>query len=241
MGGELEARSTVAADTTPVAISSSLNWAQAEYMVVLFNNAAVGGTTAYVVASASDAAINGLSIPPQKTYLSGPYVSLPYLYAASSQNIFVQVLGYDAPTGQRFRHEDITVLPYQLGTVYELPPVDVISAANAGDVTLATATSGAVRVLSVNVVSDGATTGDLTSAAVSAGASKVNVLIDATDAAKANIDAADEQVAYDGGSAGCVLDANDTVVMSLVGTGATAVDLAVYIRYSPITDGAYMV
>jgi hypothetical protein len=104
---QIEARQTVAADSTPAAISSNLG-PQEDYELVLFNTAAKGGNTVYIAASASDAAINGLSVRPSRVVRSGPYQSLPYLYAASSTNVSVQIIGYPQETTLEFNHTDIT-------------------------------------------------------------------------------------------------------------------------------------
>ena len=110
----------------------------------------------------------------------------------------------------------------------------VTSAANAGDVVLATVATHPCIIDSIVIHADTASQTDLTSAAVSGGAGKVVTFIDATDAAKANLDAIDEQVAWTGA---VHLAATKTIVMSLVGTGVTAVDLTVVINYHAEADG----
>ena len=114
----------------------------------------------------------------------------------------------------------------------------VTSAANAGDVTLATVTTQAVVIDSIVVKAVTAAQADLTSAAVAGGASKVVVFLSATDAAVANINAIDEQVAWTGAAE---LAATKTIVMTLAGTGATAVSLLVTITFHAVTDGGYLV
>ena len=114
----------------------------------------------------------------------------------------------------------------------------ITSAANAGDVTIATLTDGACLIKSIVLNSNGVTTADLTSAAIEGGAAKVVEFISAVSAAKANIDVADEQVNFTGIIR---LPATSTIVMDLQGTDATAVDLQVTIEYVAVTDGAYLV
>lgn len=114
----------------------------------------------------------------------------------------------------------------------------ITSAANAGDVTIATITTQPCIIDSIIIHADTAAQTDLTSAAISGGASKVITFIDATDAAKANIDAVDEQVAWTGAVR---LAAAKTIVMSLVGGGATVVDLTVIITFHSEVDGGYLV
>jgi hypothetical protein len=113
----------------------------------------------------------------------------------------------------------------------------ITSAANAGDVTLATATTQGCNISSITVRSNGATTSDLTSIAVFGGASKVVTFISALSGVRANIVAADQQVAWTGKVS---LAATKTIVMTLTGTGATAVNLTVDFEYEAQTDGGYL-
>jgi hypothetical protein len=115
--------------------------------------------------------------------------------------------------------------------------VSVTSAANAGDVTLATVTTQPCVIESIIVSADTASQTDLTNAAVYGGAAKVVTFISTVDGAKANIDAVDEQVAWTGAVR---LAATKTIVMTLTGTGATAVDLTVAITYYASADGGYL-
>ncbi|MBC8315545.1 MAG: hypothetical protein H8E51_08575 [Bacteroidetes bacterium] len=121
--------------------------------------------------------------------------------------------------------------------VTQIMEVSVTAAANAGLTTLATITTQPCLLKSIVIHSDGATTADLTSAAVKGGASQVKEFISAATAAKANIDAANEQVSWTGAAR---LPATTTIVMDLQGTGATAVDLTVTIEYIPCVNGGYL-
>jgi len=114
----------------------------------------------------------------------------------------------------------------------------VTSAANAGDVILATITTQACLVKSIVLKAVTAVQTDLTSAAISGGAAKVITFINATDAAKANIDAIDEQVAWTGA---VELAATKTIVISLAGVGVTAVNLLVTIEFEAVVSGGYLV
>lgn len=114
----------------------------------------------------------------------------------------------------------------------------VTSAANVGDVTLATITTQPCVIKSIVIHVDTASQVDLTSAAVTGGASKVIIFIDASDAAKENLDAIDEQVAWTGAVR---LVATKTIIMTLVGTGATPVDLTVTITYFAAVTNGYLV
>jgi hypothetical protein len=117
----------------------------------------------------------------------------------------------------------------------------ITSAANAGDVTVATVTTQPCWIDGIIVHSDGATTADLTNIGIYGGASKVITFINTTDGAKANIDAQDEQVTkgYEGG--GVYLPATATIVITLTGTGATAVDLNVIVKYRACVNDGYLV
>ena len=117
----------------------------------------------------------------------------------------------------------------------------ITSAANVGDVTIATVTTQPVLIKSLTVHSDGATTADLTSIAISGGAGKVIEFITAAEGVKANIDAQDKQVSWpDLGSGGIYLPAGAIIIATLTGTGATAVDLNVVIEYVSTIDGGYL-
>lgn len=120
--------------------------------------------------------------------------------------------------------------------------VSVTSAANSGDVTLATITTQPCIIDSIIIHADAGQTGDLTSCAVYGGAAKVITFIDDTDAIQANLNATDKQVGWGASNSGPVRLANTkTIVMTLVGTGATAVDLTVTIIYRSAVDGGYLV
>lgn len=116
--------------------------------------------------------------------------------------------------------------------------VSVTSAANAGAVTLATITTQPCLIKSIVVHADTASQTDLTSAAVTGGASNAVTFLSAADTAVANINAVDEQVAWTGAVR---LAATKTIVMTLAGTGVTAVDLTVIIEYCACVDGGYLV
>lgn len=115
--------------------------------------------------------------------------------------------------------------------------VSVTSAANGGDLTLATVTTQPCVIESIIIHADSAAQTDLTSAAVTGGAAKVVTFINAIDAAKVNIDAVDEQVAWTGAVR---LAATKTIIISLVGTGVTPVDLTVTISYYACINGGYL-
>ncbi len=110
----------------------------------------------------------------------------------------------------------------------------VVSAANAGAVTIATATDETILIKSVVVISNGATTADLTNITITAGSGGVLSLIDSVSGVKANLDATDKSVAWTGA---LILKTGQTVKMTLTGTGATAVDFDVYFEYIPTISG----
>lgn len=133
-----------------------------------------------------------------------------------------------------------TALPGDPSILTRMPSIFtkvVTEAANAGPTTLATVTDQTCIVTGLIVMANTASQADLTSAAVSGGAGGVVVFLTAVDAAVANLDAVDEQVAWSGVVR---LAATKTISMDLVGVGATPVDLTVTIIYYPETAGGYL-
>lgn len=116
----------------------------------------------------------------------------------------------------------------------------ITSAANAGDVTVATATTQPVLIKSLTVRSNGATTSDLTSISVYAATSKRVTLIDPVDGAQANLDATGKQVVFPVASGPVYLAVGETIVMTLAGAGATPVDLQVVTECEAVVDGGYL-
>jgi hypothetical protein len=113
----------------------------------------------------------------------------------------------------------------------------ITSAANAGDVTVATVTSQACLIKSIIVKANNTQTTDLTYIIVSGGTSKVVTFIDQVSGVRGNIAATDQQVGWIGA---VILDATDTIVITLVGSGATAVNLQVTIEYVTVVVGGYL-
>jgi hypothetical protein len=116
----------------------------------------------------------------------------------------------------------------------------ITSAANAGDVTLATATTQKVLVHGLTLRSNGATTANLTNIAIYAATGKRVTLLTPAQGVLANLAADGNQVSISCGSAGVELDAAETIVATLTGTGATAVALTAYFTYSAVVDGGYL-
>jgi len=113
----------------------------------------------------------------------------------------------------------------------------ITSAANAGDVIVATITTQPCLIESVVIHADAAQTADMTSCGIFGGAGKVITFISAADAVQASLNAADKQVAWTGAVR---LAATKTIVISLVGTGATAVDLTIVVKYRASVSGGYL-
>ena len=122
-------------------------------------------------------------------------------------------------------------------TTYHVKEVSITSAANAGDVTVATVTTQPCIIDSIIIHADAAQTADMTTCAITGGASKVITFISTNDATQANLNAADKQVAWVGAVR---LAATKTIVISLPGTGATAVDLTISITYHAAVSGGYL-
>ena len=114
----------------------------------------------------------------------------------------------------------------------------ITSAANAGDVTVATITDNPCQIESIVIHANAAQTAEMTSCGVFGGASKVITFISAADAVQASLDAADKQVGWSGIIR---LASTKTIVISLVGTGATAVNLTIIVKYRPTGVGGYLV
>lgn len=140
-------------------------------------------------------------------------------------------------TSGRLRDLIDSVGPQAAGKT-QIIQVAVTSAANAGAVTVATITAQPCTIKSVVVRSNGATTADLTSITITGGAGGVVTFIDVATGARANIAAADQQVGWVGAAS---LVATKTLVITLAGTGATAVDLTVIVEYFANVVGGYLI
>lgn len=115
--------------------------------------------------------------------------------------------------------------------------VSITDAANAGVTTVATVGTGPCLIESVVIHADAAQTGDMTSCAVEGGVGQVVEFIGAADAIQANLDAADKQVGWTGAVR---LAVGKTITIDLQGTGATAVDLTIVIKYRACADGGVL-
>ncbi len=115
--------------------------------------------------------------------------------------------------------------------------LNVTNAANAGLTTLFTVFTQPCLVEDVIIRAKTAAPADLTSCAITAGTGNIVVLIVTGLATQANLAAIDAQV----GSVDLAeLPVNSTIVMNLIGTGATPVDLIVTIGYRACADGGYI-
>lgn len=114
----------------------------------------------------------------------------------------------------------------------------ITSAANVGDVTIATVMVKDCIIESVIVRANTASQTDLTYIEVKGAAAEVIMFIDSDNGVKENIDATGEQVAWVGA---VELEVAETIIMTLVGTGVTPVDLTVIITYYPLATGGYLI
>lgn len=130
----------------------------------------------------------------------------------------------------------INVAPTGMGRTAVFEKV-ISSAANAGDITVATVGSQPCMVESVVIYATTAQTADMTSCGVFGGVSKVVTFIDAATAVQASLNAADKQVSFHGARR---LAVGKTIVISLEGTGATAVDLVVSTVYRSSVSGGVL-
>lgn len=112
--------------------------------------------------------------------------------------------------------------------------VSITAAANAGVTTVATVATQPCQIESIVIHADAAQTGDMTTCAVKGGAGQAITFISTTDATQANLNAADKQVAWTGAVR---LAATKTIIIDLQGTGATAVDLTIVIKYRACVAG----
>jgi hypothetical protein len=122
----------------------------------------------------------------------------------------------------------------KVGGVAQVFTKQITSAANAGDVTVATATTQASMLKSCVVRANAAQTTNLGSITITCGTSKVITLIDIVTGVRGNIAATDQSVSWVGS---VTLPVNATIVITLAGSGATAVDLQVTIEYLAIVSG----
>ncbi|MBA7688265.1 hypothetical protein ES703_96744 [subsurface metagenome] len=113
----------------------------------------------------------------------------------------------------------------------------ITSAANVGDVNVATITTQPCLIESVVIHADAAQTADMTSCGVFGGEAKVITFISAADAVQANLDAEDKQVAWTGAAR---LATDKTIVIDLQGTGTDPVDLTIVIKYRACASGGYL-
>lgn len=125
----------------------------------------------------------------------------------------------------------------RLAGITQIFTKQITSAANVGDVVVATITTQPCFIKRIVLRSNGATTADLTNAAIYGGAGKVVTFIDSVTGVRANIAAADQQVSWVGAAS---LAATKTIVITLTGTGAIAVNLQIDIEYEAVADGGYL-
>lgn len=120
----------------------------------------------------------------------------------------------------------------------QVKTISVTAAANAAaDTTLGTVTTQGCIVRGIVIHADAAQTADLTSCPVHGGAAKVLTFISAADAIQANLNAENKQVGWDGE---VYLPTGSTIVMVHNGTGATALNQTVTIRYVATVNGGHL-
>lgn len=120
----------------------------------------------------------------------------------------------------------------------QVKTISVTAAANAAaDTTLGTVTTQGCIIQGVVIHADAAQTADLTSCPVHGGAAKVLTFIDAATAIQASLDAENKQLGWDGE---VYLPTGSTIVMVHNGSGATALELTVTIRYVSVVNGGYL-
>ena len=116
--------------------------------------------------------------------------------------------------------------------------ISVTAAANAAaDTTLGTVTTQGCIIQGVVIHADAPQTAHLTSCPVHGGASEVLTFISSADAIRANLDAENKQVGWDGE---VYLPTGSTIVMVHNGSGTDALNLTVTIRYMSTVNGGYL-
>jgi len=114
----------------------------------------------------------------------------------------------------------------------------ITAALNAGVTTVATITDQPCAIEGIVIHADTGAHADMTTCAVKGGGSQVITFIGTDLATEANLDTADDQVAWTGLVR---LAAAKTIVIDLQGSGANAADLTVVVRFRACADGGYLV
>lgn len=112
--------------------------------------------------------------------------------------------------------------------------VSITAALNAGLTTVATITDQPCLIKSVVIHADTAAHADMTTCAVKGGNSQIVTFISTADATEDNLNAIDKQVSWFGAVR---LAATKTIMIDLLGVGATAADLTITIEYEACVDG----
>ena len=120
--------------------------------------------------------------------------------------------------------------------VVQIKEITVTAAANAGATSIATFTGQGLLVESVTIRAGG-NNADMTSCEVRSGTAGKAVMVAAAVAIVASLNEEDEQVS---GSGAWRIDAGETLVMDLQGSGATAVNLLVTVKYRAVASGGYL-
>ncbi|MHB8084335.1 MAG: hypothetical protein ACYDHZ_00720 [Dehalococcoidia bacterium] len=196
----------------------------------------LAGASGLTTFPAATAAANGVSIAKVIRYIQETCLGYEGATSLAAKLTAVRAGYLDAlntgvPVNSR------TTAFYRLAGSPQTFTKNITSAANAGDVNIATITTQTCLIKRIIVRANAAITANLTSIAVFGGAGKVVTFIDAATGVRANIAATDQQVfSTDPAS----LPATKTIVITLTGTGATAVNLQVDIEYESIVDGGYL-
>ncbi len=167
-------------------------------------------------------------------YLMAPGIELTVMASCIDGFVGIAIAGLvqDAALGT-FVDDHWTFRPGKVNTI----SVHITSDADAGDVLVATATNGRIKINNVVERSNDVTTLDLTTAAVYAGVGNVLTLIDALRATLANLAVADMQ---EQGVGPWTLNDGGIVTVHLDGTGSDPVDLTIDIDYESLELGAHM-
>lgn len=172
-------------------------------------------------------------------WLKGIYASFAYQFsvqsADSASNVYIQ-----DPIGNKddtISGNSIVALEKQiLASIDKVYTKAITLAANTNAASaIATAFGQAVKVESVILKAVTAQTADLTSAAITAGTAGVIEIFSAAEAAQANLNAISKRLVNTGED--FVLDVGESIYITPMGTGATALDLMAYITYKAVVAG----
>ena len=167
----------------------------------------------------------------QKAAVDAFFSTLPVVYA---EGLFTTL---EVKLDSIFTAANIaTTVNTMAAKINQIFTYQITSNADAGDVVMATSTDNVI-VHGLTIRSNGATTADFTSMAIYASAAKRITMLTDAQGVLANLVNNGNQIIVDYGLSGVMLGNGETIIATMTGTGATAVDISVFINYSAVTNG----